>query len=167
MKLTVEQAIQGFHAHPADFYKALETQYVYLDENQMMDIMVAQALSRWISSEFKNLFGYHNEFLLGHIVFLDDINKDFFEKYQSAAQSILNVSEFGISPYGTGREYIQVSPKDEGISYVLDNCIDNTTRYGVIIRDINTSYNQALQDAYMLGCARMKAAITSAQIEKQ
>ena len=166
MKLTVEQAIQGFHAHPEDFYKALETQYVYLDENQMMDIMVAQALSRWISPEFKNLFGYHSDFLLGHIVFLDDINKDFFENHQSAAQNILNVSEFGISPYGTGREYIQLSTRDENIDYVLDNCIDNTTRYGVIIRDVNTSYDQALQDAYMLGCARMKAAIVSEKKEK-
>ena len=118
--------------------------------------MLAQALSRFVSDEFEELFGSAATFLGSQLVYSKAIRFST-DKIAQAGWSLLGQNSLAI--VAGGRELFQVESLEQLYDAGVNEVSDEISDYGFVIRKKNLSEIQALADAYMLGDARVQQAV--------
>lgn len=124
--------------------------------------MLAQALSRFISEEFKEMFGAEVAFLGGGLVYSTVSNFDR-GNMAFAGLSLIGPSNLGI--VAGDRELFQVESLEALYKAGVTEISEELAEYGFLIRQKNLSEMQALADAYMLGDARVQQAVRDRLLE--
>ena len=74
MRLPLEQIASGFRTDQCALQRALDEGVVQLDTAGTLSLMLAQALSRFVSDEFENMFGSEASFLGSQLVYSEAIS---------------------------------------------------------------------------------------------
>ncbi|UUA86721.1 hypothetical protein [Corynebacterium pseudogenitalium] len=156
MRLPLEQIASGFRTDQCALQRALDEGVVQLDTAGTLSLMLAQALSRFVSDEFENMFGSEASFLGSQLVYSEAISFSR-DNIALAGWSLLGPSDLGIAT--GGRELFQVECLEQLQGAGVTECSDEISDYGFVIRKKNLSEIQALADAYMLGDARVQQAV--------
>ena len=156
MRLSVEQITSGFRVDQCALQRAIDEKAVQLDAAGTLSLMLAQALSRFVSDEFEEMFGSAAAFLGSQLVYSEAIrfNND---KIAPAGWSLLGPNNLGI--VAGGRELFQVESLEQLYDAGVNEISDEISGYGFVIRKKNLTEIQALADAYMLGDARVQQAV--------
>lgn len=95
MRVSVEQVARGFKADLSAVLRAVDQGVVELDSAATLSLMLAQALSRFISEEFKEMFGSEAAFLGEGLVYstVSSFNRG---KMALAGLSLIGSSYLGI-----------------------------------------------------------------------
>lgn len=162
MRVSVEQVARGFKADPNAVRRAVDQGVVELDSAGTLSLMLAQALSRFISEEFKEMFGSEAAFLGDGLVYstASSFNRG---KMAFAGLSLIGPSNLGI--VAGGRELFQVESLEDLYEAGVTEISEELAEYGFLIRQKNLSEMQALADAYMLGDARVQQAVRDRLLE--
>lgn len=156
MRLTVGQIAVGFRVDEQLIQNVVDQQLVMLDADGTLHHLLAQAVARYVSDEFRGLFGSSVNFPGSQLLFVQP-GVAGCSVLKRAGISLLGHEKLGIVP--GGREYYQARSADQLYAAGLTDLTDETTNFGILIRDEDTSELQALADAYMLGDARLQAAV--------
>lgn len=156
MRLTVEQIATGFRVDESLIRNVIDQQLVALDADGTLHHLLGQAVARYVSGEFGELFG-SSASLPGTQLLFAEPGAAGCSVLLQAGISLLGHEKLGIVP--GGREYYQARSADQLYAAGLTDLTDETTNFGILIRDEDTSELQALADAYMLGDARLQAAV--------
>ncbi|WP_256059831.1 hypothetical protein [Corynebacterium pseudogenitalium] len=156
MRLSVEQIASGFRVDQCTLQRAIDEKVVQLDAAGTLSLMAAQALSRFVSDEFEEMFGSAATFLGSQLVYSEAIrfNND---KIAPAGWSLLGPNNLDIVT--GGRELFQVESLEQLYDAGVNEISDEISDYGFVIRKKNLTEIQALADAYMLGDARVQQAV--------
>lgn len=157
MRVTLEQAADCFHADLDDLRQAVESGRAVLDKDGTINLMLAQALSRFVSAEFTALFSPEQPFVARDLVYVEPAYFNLMDKFPPAETGLLDTRAMGLT--AGGRRYVQVSARDELTDAGIGGLCDQTSRVGVLIRATDCSKQQALADAYMLGDVRLQQAV--------
>lgn len=164
MKVTLEQAAESFHADLEDMRRVVKSGRAVLDEHGTINLMLAQALSRFVSEEFTRLFGVEQTFVARDLVYVEPAHFDFMDQFRPAEMGLLDTREMGLA--SGGRKYVQASSRDELIDAGIYGLCSQTSRVGVLIRETDCTEEQALADAYMLGDARLQQTVRAYVLER-
>ncbi len=156
MRLTIEQIAVGFRVEESLIRNVVDQQLVILDVDGTLHHLLAQAVARYVSDEFGELFGSSVNLPGTQLLFVQPGVAGCSE-FTRAGISLLGHENLGIVP--GGREYCQACSVDQLHAAGLTDLVDEVTNLGFLIRDEDTSEMQALADAYMLGDARIQAAV--------
>lgn len=156
MRLTIEQIAVGFRVEESSIRNVVDQQLVTLDTDGTLHHLLAQAVARYVSDEFRELFGSSVN-LPGTQLLFAHPGVAGCSGFTRAGISLLGRENLGIVP--GGREYYQACSVDRLHAAGLTDLTDEMTNLGFLIRDEDTSEMQALADAYMLGDARIQAAV--------
>ena len=162
LRLSVEQIASGFRADLSAVRRAVDQGVVELDSAGTLSLMLAQALSRFISEEFKEMFGAEVAFLGDGLVYSTDSDFDR-GNMAFAGLSLIGSSNLGI--VAGGRELFQVESLEALYKAGVTEISEELAEYGFLIRQKNLSEMQALADAYMLGDARVQQAVRDRLLE--
>lgn len=157
MRVTLEQAADHFRADFDEIARVVESGCVALDEQGTVNLMLAQALARYVSDEFVEIFGTDQAFVARNIGFVEAEYFNRADRLLPAEIGLLDVRAMGLAP--GGRRYVQATGLEDLANAGIQGLSDQTSRVGVLIREPNCSEKQALADAYMLGGARVQAAV--------
>lgn len=156
MRLSVEQIASGFRVDQCALQRAIDEKVVQPDAAGTLSLMAAQALSRFVSDEFEEMFGSAATFLGSQLVYSEAISFSR-DNIALAGWSLLGPSDLGI--VAGGRELFQVESLEQLQGAGVTEFSDEISDYGFVIRKKNLSEIQALADAYMLGDARVQQAV--------
>lgn len=156
MRLSLEQIASGFRTDHCALQRAIDEGVVQVDAAGTLSLMLAQALSRFVSDEFKNMFGSEASFLGSQLVYSEAISFSR-DNIALAGWSLLGPSDLGI--VAGGRELFQIENLEQLQGAGVTEFSDEISDYGFVIRKKNLSEIQALADAYMLGDARVQQAV--------
>ena len=73
MRLSVEQIASGFRVDQCALKRAIDEKVVQLDTAGTVSLMLAQALSRFVSDEFEDMFGSEATFFGSQLVYSEAI----------------------------------------------------------------------------------------------
>ncbi|MDK8799744.1 hypothetical protein HMPREF2785_04815 [Corynebacterium sp. HMSC067D03] len=163
MRVTLEQAAENFHADLEDMRRVVKSGRAVLDEHGTINLMLAQALSRFVSEEFTRLFGAEQSFVAWDLVYVEPTYFNLVDQFRPAEAGLLDTRKMGLAP--GGRRYVQASSRDELIDAGIYGLCNQTSRVGVLIRETDCTEQQALADAYMLGDARLQQAVRAYVVE--
>lgn len=156
MRLTIEQIAVGFRVEESLIRNVVDQNLVTLDADGTIHHLLAQAVARYVSDEFRELFGSSVN-LPGTQLFFVHPGLAGCPGFTRAGISLLGRENLGIAP--GGREYYQARSVDQLHAAGLTDLTDEMTNLGFLIRNEDTSEMQALADAYMLGDARIQVAV--------
>lgn len=156
MRVSVEQVARGFKADLSAVRRAVDQGVVELDSAGTLSLMLAQALSRFVSEEFKEMFGSEAAFLGEGLVY-STVSSFSRGKMAFAGLSLIGSSNLGI--VAGGRELLQVESLEDLYEAGVTDISEELAEYGFLIRKRNISEMQALADAYVLGDARVQQAV--------
>ncbi|WP_175934449.1 hypothetical protein [Corynebacterium sp. Marseille-P4321] len=156
MRLTIEQIAVGFRVEESSIRNVVDQQLVTLDADGTLHHLLAQAVARYVSDEFTDLFGSSVNLPGSQLVFVQP-GVAGCSGFTRAGISLLGRENLGIAP--GGREYYQARSVDQLHAAGLTYLTNEMTNLGFLIRHEDTSEMQALADAYMLGDARIQAAV--------
>ena len=157
MRVTLEQAADYFRADLDEIARVAESACVALDAQGTVNLMLAQALARYVSDEFGEIFGTDQAFVARDIGFVETAHFNSADRLLPAEIGLLDARAMGLAP--GGRRYVQATGLKDLANAGILGLSDQTTRVGVLIRATDCSEEQALADAYMLGGARVQAAV--------
>lgn len=156
MRLTIEQIAAGFRVDESLIRSVVDQKLVTLDADGTVHHLLAQAVARYVSDEFMDLFGSSVNLPGSQLIFVQP-GAAGCSGFTRAGISLLGHENLGIAP--GGREYYQARSIDRLHAAGLTDLTDEMTNLGFLIRNEDTSEMQALADAYMLGDARVQAAV--------
>ena len=157
MRVTLAQAADYFRADFDEIARVAKSGCVALDEQGTVNLMLAQALARYVSDEFVEIFGTEQAFVARDIGFVDAEYFNRADRLLPAELGLLDASALGLAP--GGRRYVQAAGLRDLINAGILGLSDQTSRVGVLVREPDCSEKQALADAYMLGGARVQGAV--------
>lgn len=157
MRVTLAQAADYFRADFDEIARVVESGCVALDEQGTVNLMLAQALARYVSDEFVEFFGTDQAFVARDIGFVEAEYFNHADRLLPAELGLLDASALGLAP--GGRRYVQAAGLRDLINAGILGLSDQTSRVGVLVREPDCSEKQALADAYMLGGARVQGAV--------
>lgn len=156
MRLTVEQIAAGFRVDEVSIRNVVDQKLVTFDTDGTLHHLLAQAVARYVSDEFRELFGSSVNLPGTQLVFVQP-GVAGCSGLTRAGISLLGRENLGIAP--GGREYYQACSVNQLHAAGLTDLTGEMTDLGFLIRQEDTSEMQALADAYMLGDARIQAAV--------
>ena len=154
MRVTLAQAADYFRSDFDEIARVVESGCVALDEQGTVNLMLAQALARYVSDEFVEFFGTDQAFVAR---FVEAEYFNHADRLLPAELGLLDASALGLAP--GGRRYVQAAGLRDLINAGILGLSDQTSRVGVLVREPDCSEKQALADAYMLGGARVQGAV--------
>lgn len=157
MRVTLAQAADYFRSDFDEIARVVESGCVALDEQGTVNLMLAQALARYVSDEFVEFFGTDQAFVARDIGFVEAECFNHADRLLPAELGLLDASALGLAP--GGRRYVQAAGLRDLINAGILGLSDQTSRVGVLVREPDCSEKQALADAYMLGGARVQGAV--------
>ena len=157
MRVTLAQAADYFRADFDEIARVAKSGCVALDERGTVNLMLAQALARYVSDEFVEFFGTDQAFVARDIGFVEAEYFNHADRLLPAELGLLDASALGLAP--GGRRYVQAAGLRDLINAGILGLSDQTSRVGVLVREPDCSEKQALADAYMLGGARVQGAV--------
>ena len=157
MRVTLAQAADYFRSDFDEIARVVESGCVALDEQGTVNLMLAQALARYVSDEFVEFFGTDQAFVARDIGFVEAEYFDRADRLLPAELGLLDARAMGLAP--GGRRYVQAAGLRDLINAGILGLSDQTSRVGVLVREPDCSEKQALADAYMLGGARVQGAV--------
>ena len=157
MRVTLAQAADYFRSDFDEIARVVESGCVALDEQGTVNLMLAQALARYVSDEFVEFFGTDQAFVARDIGFVEAEYFNHADRLLPAELGLLDASALGLAP--GGRRYVQAAGLRDLINAGVLGLSDQTSRVGVLVREPDCSEKQALADAYMLGGARVQGAV--------
>lgn len=157
MRVTLEQAADYFRADFDEIARVAESACVALDEQGTVNLVLAQALARYVSDEFVEIFGTEQAFVARDIGFIEAEYFNRADRLLPAELGLLDARAMGLAP--GGRRYVQVAGLEDLANAGILGLSDQTSRVGVLVRESDCSEKQALADAYMLGGTRVQAAV--------
>ena len=157
MRVTLAQAADYFRSDFDEIARVVESGCVALDEQGTVNLMLAQALARYVSDEFVEFFGTDQAFVARDIGFVEAEYFNHADRLLPAELGRLDASALGLAP--GGRRYVQAAGLRDLINAGILGLSDQTSRVGVLVREPDCSEKQALADAYMLGGARVQGAV--------
>ena len=157
MRVTLAQAADYFRADFDEIARVAKSGCVALDEQGTVNLMLAQALARYVSDEFVEFFGTDQAFVARDIGFVEAEYFNHADRLLPAELGLLDASALGLAP--GGRRYVQAAGLRDLINAGIFGLSDQTSRVGVLVRQPDCSEKQALADAYMLGGARVQGAV--------
>lgn len=157
MRVTLAQAADYFRADFDEIARVAKSGCVALDEQGTVNLMLAQALARYVSDEFVEFFGTDQAFVARDIGFVEAEYFNHADRLLLAELGLLDASALGLAP--GGRRYVQAAGLRDLINAGILGLSDQTSRVGVLVREPDCSEKQALADAYMLGGARVQGAV--------
>ena len=157
MRVTLAQAADYFRSDFDEIARVVESGCVALDEQGTVNLMLAQALARYVSDEFVEFFGTDQAFVARDIGFVEAEYFNHADRLLPAELGLLDASALGLAP--GGRRYVQAAGLRDLINAGMLGLSDQTSRVGVLVREPDCSEKQALADAYMLGGARVQGAV--------
>lgn len=157
MRITLERAADYFHADLNEIERVVETYCVAVDGQGTINLMLAQALARYVSDEFTELFGYEQAFVARDLAFVESPYFDRIDRFLPAELGLLDARAMGLTL--GGRRYVQATGLGELVGAGVTGLSDQTSRAGVLIRETDCSEMQALADAFMLGSVRAQEAV--------
>lgn len=157
MRVTLAQAADYFRADFDEIARVAKSGCVALDEQGTVNLMLAQALARYVSDEFVEFFGTDQAFVARDIGFVEAEYFNHADRLLPAELGLLDASALGLAP--GGRRYVQAAGLRDLINAGILGLSDQTSRVGVLVREPDCSEKQALADAYMLGGARVQGAV--------
>ncbi|GAA3522922.1 hypothetical protein NUW87_09965 [Corynebacterium pilbarense] len=157
MRVTLAQAADYFRSDFDEIARVVESGCVALDEQGTVNLMLAQALARYVSDEFVEFFGTDQAFVARDIGFVEAEYFNHADRLLPAELGLLDASALGLAP--GGRRYVQAAGLRDLINAGILGLSDQTSRVGVLVREPDCSEKQALADAYMLGGARVQGAV--------
>lgn len=157
MRVTLAQAADYFRSDFDEIARVVESGCVALDEQGTVNLMLAQALARYVSDEFVKFFGTDQAFVARDIGFVEAEYFNHADRLLPAELGLLDASALGLAP--GGRRYVQAAGLRDLINAGILGLSDQTSRVGVLVREPDCSEKQALADAYMLGGARVQGAV--------
>jgi len=157
MRVTLEQAADYFRADFDEIARVAESACVALDEQGTVNLVLAQALARYVSDEFVEIFGTEQAFVARDIGFIEAEYFNRADRLLPAELGLLDARAMGLAP--GGRRYVQAAGLEDLANAGILGLSDWTSRVGVLVREPDCSEKQALADAYMLGGTRVQAAV--------
>ena len=157
MRVTLAQAADYFRSDFDEIARVVVSGCVALDEQGTVNLMLAQALARYVSDEFVEFFGTDQAFVARDIGFVEAEYFNHADRLLPAELGLLDASALGLAP--GGRRYVQAAGLRDLINAGILGLSDQTSRVGVLVREPDCSEKQALADAYMLGGARVQGAV--------
>lgn len=157
MRVTLAQAADYFRADFDEIARVAKSGCVALDERGTVNLMLAQALARYVSDEFVEIFGTEQAFVARDIGFVDAEYFNRADRLLPAELGLLDAGAMGLTP--GGRRYVQAAGLEDLVNAGILGLSDQTSRVGVLVREPDCSDKQALADAYMLGGARVQGAV--------
>lgn len=157
MRVTLAQAADYFRSDFDEIARVVESGCVALDEQGTVNLMLAQALARYVSDEFVEFFGTDQAFVARDIGFVEAAHFNSADRLLPAEIGLLDARAMGLAP--GGRRYVQAAGLRDLINAGILGLSDQTSRVGVLVREPDCSEKQALADAYMLGGARVQGAV--------
>ena len=157
MRGTLAQAADYFRADFDEIARVAKSGCVALDERGTVNLMLAQALARYVSDEFVEIFGTDQAFVARDIGFVEAEYFDRADRLLPAELGLLDARAMGLAP--GGRRYVQAAGLEDLVNAGILGLSDQTLRVGVLVREPDSSEKQALADAYMLGGVRVQEAV--------
>ncbi|MDL0401911.1 hypothetical protein QQO25_02870 [Corynebacterium lehmanniae] len=157
MRVTLAQAADYFRADFDEIARVAKSGCVALDEQGTVNLMLAQALARYVSDEFVEIFGTEQAFVARDIGFVDAEYFNRADRLLPAELGLLDAGAMGLTP--GDRRYVQAAGLEDLVNAGISGLSDQTSRVGVLVREPDCSEKQALADAYMLGGARVQGAV--------
>lgn len=157
MRVTLEQTADYFRADFDEIARVAKSGCVALDEQGTVNLMLAQALVRYVSDEFVEIFGTNQAFVARDIGFVEAEYFDRVARLLPAELGLLDAVAMGLAP--GGRRYVQAAGLEDLVNAGILGLSDQTSRVGVLVREPDSSEKQALADAYMLGGVRVQKAV--------
>ena len=151
------QAADYFRADFDEIARVAKSGCVALDERGTVNLMLAQALARYVSDEFVEIFGTDQAFVARDIGFVEAEYFDRADRLLPAELGLLDARAMGLAP--GGRRYVQAAGLEDLVNAGILGLSDQTLRVGVLVREPDSSEKQALADAYMLGGVRVQEAV--------
>lgn len=100
MRVTLEQAADYFRADFDEIARVAESVCVALDEQGTVNLMLAQALARYVSDEFVEIFGTDQAFVARDIGFIEAEYFNRADRLLAAELGLLDASALGLAPGG-------------------------------------------------------------------
>lgn len=157
MRVTLEQAADYFRADFEKIARVVASGCIALDEHGTVNLMLAQALARYVSDEFVEIFGADHAFVARDIGFVEAAHFNSADRLLPAEIGLLDARAMGLAP--GGRRYVQAAGLEDLANVGILGMGDQTSRVGVLVREPDCTEKQALADAYMLGGARVQEAV--------
>ena len=156
MRFTLQEAADGFKSNALTMQAAADEGGVVFDSSGKVSLMMAQSLARFVSGEFRELFGTNAQLPGRDVISMKTAGHS--RQIATLAGISLLEPDFGGIVAGGTRHY-QVEDGDEILRNDALSENKELRRSLFIIRDTDMSTTQALADAYMLGDARVQQAV--------
>ena len=137
MRVTLAQAADYFRSDFDEIARVVESGCVALDEQGTVNLMLAQALARYVSDEFVEFFGTDQAFVARDIGFVEAEYFNHADRLLPAELGLLDASALGLAP--GGRRYVQAAGLRDLINAGILGLSDQTSRVGVLVREPDCS----------------------------
>lgn len=108
MRVTLEQTADYFRADFDEIARVAKSGCVALDEQGTVNLMLAQALARYVSDEFVEIFGTNQAFVARDIGFVEAEYFDRVARLLPAELGLLDAVAMGLAPGGGGGTFRQL-----------------------------------------------------------